>query len=198
MEKNQKFSRKIEELKNKIYSKNQKIPPKQRSAIHEKPHEVSANFKDDETQNVIKKPSQNLLKSSIFRKVFWGSIIFFCASAIFGLIMFFGESNTVSGNNIDITVLGNAFANGGEELPLQIQVTNKNSVKLEYSDLLIEYQRGAGLGEDIYRERIGVGDIPAGDIVKELLNVTLFGQQGTSRDIKITLESKNHTDQSIE
>lgn len=188
MEKNQKFSRKIEELKNKIYSKNQKIPPKQRSAIHEKPHEVSANFKDDETQNVIKKPSQNLLKSSIFRKVFWGSIIFFCASAIFGLIMFFGESNTVSGNNIDITVLGNAFANGGEELPLQIQVTNKNSVKLEYSDLLIEYQRGAGLGEDIYRERIGVGDIPAGDIVKELLNVTLFGQQGTSRDIKITLE----------
>ncbi|MEZ4114008.1 MAG: hypothetical protein R3B65_00925 [Candidatus Paceibacterota bacterium] len=54
--------------------------------------------------------------------------------------------------------------------------------------MLIEYQKGAGLGEDIYRQRISVGDIPAGDIVKELLNVTLFGQQGTTRDIKIALE----------
>lgn len=188
MEKNQKFSRKIEELKNKIYSKKQKLAPKQRSEIHEKKHDVSSSWKDDETEKIIKKPAKNLLKSSIFRKVFWGSLIFFFASAIFGLVMFFGESNTVSGNNIDITVLGNAFVAGGEELPLQIQVTNKNSVRLEYSDILVEYQRGAGLGEDIYRERIGVGDIPAGDLVKELLNVTLFGQQGTTRDIKITLE----------
>jgi hypothetical protein len=188
MEKNQKFSRKIEELKNKIYSKKQKLAPKQRSEIHEKKHEISSSWKDDETEKIIKKPAKNLLGSSMFRKVFFGSLIFFVASALFGLFMFFGESNTVSGNNIDISILGNAFANGGEELPLQIQITNKNSVKLEYTDLLIEYQRGAGLGEDIYRERIGVGDIPAGDVIKQLLNVTLFGQQGTTRDIKITLE----------
>lgn len=188
MEKNQKFSRKIEELKNKIYSKKQKLAPKQRSEIHEKKHDVSSSWKDDETEKIIKKPAKNLLGSSMFRKVFFGSVIFFVASSLFGLFMFFGESNTVSGNNIDISILGNAFANGGEELPLQIQITNKNSVKLEYTDLLIEYQRGAGLGEDIYRERIGVGDIPAGDVIKQLLNVTLFGQQGTTRDIKITLE----------
>lgn len=188
MEKNPKFSRRIEELKNKIYSKKQKLPAKARSPIRERPHEVSNTWKDEEVTTVIKKPSKNLLKSTMFRKVFFGSLIFFVASALFGLYMFFGESNTVSGNNIDITILGNAFANGGEELPLQIQITNKNSVKLEYADLLIEYQRGAGLGEDIYRERIGVGDVPAGDVIKELLNVTLFGQQGTTRDIKIALE----------
>lgn len=188
MEKDPKFSRRIEELKNKIYSKTQKLKIKPRSPVHEKPHDVATKFKDEEVAKVIKKPSKSLLKSSMFRKVFFGSIIFFVVSILFALYMFFGESNTVSANNIDITVLGNAFASGGEELPLQIQITNKNSVKLEYSDLLVEYQRGAGIGEDIYRERIGVGDIPAGDVVKELLNVTLFGQQGTTRDIKITLE----------
>ncbi len=188
MEKKPSFSRKIEELKNKIYSKTQKLPEKPRSPVHEKPHEVASRFKDEEPLQVVKKPSKNLLRSSMFRKVFFGSLIFFAISILFALYMFFGESNTVSANNIDISVLGNAFANGGEELPLQIQITNKNSVKLEYADLLVEYQRGAGAGEDIYRERIGVGDIPAGDIVKELLNVTLFGQQGTTRDIKIALE----------
>ncbi|MEZ4114007.1 MAG: hypothetical protein R3B65_00920 [Candidatus Paceibacterota bacterium] len=116
MEKNPKSSNKIEELKNKIYSKKEKIFPKRRSKIHERPHEVSDSWKDDDVKKVIKKPSKNLLRSSMFRKVFWGSFVFFIASAIFGLIMFFGESNTVSSNNIDISVLGNAFAAGGEEL----------------------------------------------------------------------------------
>jgi hypothetical protein len=183
MEKNQKFSRKIEELKNKIYSKKQKLAPKQRSEIHEKKHEISSSWKDDETEKIIKKPAKNLLGSSMFRKVFFGSLIFFVASALFGLFMFFGESNTVSGNNIDISILGNAFANGGEELPLQIQITNKNSVRLRIlQTLLIEYQRGAGLGEDIYRERIGVGDIPAGDVSSNnYLNVTLVWAAGNNK-----------------
>jgi len=188
MEKNPKFSRKIEELKNKIYSKKEKLLPKKRSPIHEKPHEVSNSWKEESVEKIVKKPSKSLLRSTMFRKMFFGSLIFFVISALFGLYMFFGETNTVSANNIDISVLGNAFASGGEELPLQIQITNKNSIRLEYSDLLIEYQKGAGEGEDIYRERIGIGDVPAGDIVKELLNVTLFGQQGTTRDIKIALE----------
>ena len=103
-------------------------------------------------------------------------------------ICFFGESNTVSADNIEISVLGNAFASGGEILPLQINLINKNSVKLEYSDLLISYQQGAGEGEDMFRKRIGIGEVPAGDTVKELVEVTLFGQQGTTRDVNITLE----------
>lgn len=188
MEKDPKSSHKIEELKNKIYSKKQKISPRGRSPIHERPHSVASSWKDEDIARVTKKPAKSLLGSTMFRKLFFGSIIFFIASALFSLYMFFGESNTVSGSNIDITVLGNAFTAGGEELPLQIQISNRNSVRLEYSDLLIEYQRGAGQGEDVFRQRIGIGNIPAGDVVTELLNVTLFGQQGTARDIKMTLE----------
>lgn len=188
MEKDPKSSNKIEELKNKIYSKKQKFSKKGRSAIHERPHSVATSWKDEGVEKVIKKPAKSLLGSTMFRKLFFGSIIFFIASALFSLYMFFGESNTVSGSNIDITILGNAFTAGGEELPLQIQISNRNSVRLEYSDLLIEYQRGAGQGEDVFRQRIGVGNIPAGDVVTELLNVTLFGQQGTARDIRMTLE----------
>lgn len=188
MEKDPKSSRKIEELKNKIYSKKAKLDPKPRGEIHETSHMVNDEWKEEEKKVVKKKNRPNLLKSSIFRKMFFGSLIFFLISIGFGVFMFFGGSNTVSADNIDISVLGNAFASGGEELPLQIQISNRNNVGLEFADLLVEYQRGAGVGEDIFRKRIGVGEIPAGSIKKELLNVTLFGQQGTTRDIKMTLE----------
>ncbi len=67
MEKNPKFSRRIEELKNKIYSKKQKLSPKARSPIHERPHDVSNTWKDEEVTTVVKKPSKNLLKSTMFR-----------------------------------------------------------------------------------------------------------------------------------
>src|SRR5690606_33301324 len=42
--------------------------------------------------------------------------------------------------------------------------------------------------ESIYRERIAVGDAPAGSVIRKLLNVQIFGQQGSTRDISITLE----------
>jgi hypothetical protein len=185
--KQEKITRKLDDLKNKIYSKTIKIKDKARSVIHEKAHEVASSWKDEEGSPIKPKP-KNLLKSSRFRKFFIGSILFFFVSVLFGLFMFFGESNTVSADNIDITILGNAFASGGEELPLQVQVTNRNNVALEATDLLIEYQKGASLGEEVFRNRIGIGDISAGEIIKELVNVTLFGQQGTTRDINITLE----------
>lgn len=185
--KQEKITRKLDDLKNKIYSKTIKIKDKARSVIHEKAHEVASSWKDEEGSPIKPKP-KNLLKSSRFRKFFIGSILFFFVSVLFGLFMFFGESNTVSADNIDITILGNAFASGGEELPLQVQITNRNNVALEATDLLIEYQKGSSLGEEVYRNRIGVGDISAGEIIKELVNVTLFGQQGTTRDINITLE----------
>jgi hypothetical protein len=183
-----KFSKKIESLKTKIYSKNSNLHTKDRSDIHARSHDVADHWKDDEVKEIVKKNKPNLLKSTMFRKLFFGAIGFFLLAVLFGVFMFFGGSNTVSADNIDITVLGNAFANGGEELPLQIQISNRNNVSLEFADLIVEYQQGAGLGEDIKRERLGIGDISAGSIKKELFNITLFGQQGSTRDIKITLE----------
>jgi len=184
-----KSSEKIEELKNKIYSKTRKIPKKKRSRVQKTIPEAPLKWKEDE--NVFSPPKEKksgFLESTMFRKLFFGAMAFFVLAIGFGLFMFFGESNTVSAENIDINILGNAFVSGGENLPLQIQLANKNSVGLENADLLIEYQRGAGIREDIYRERIAVGNIPAGSITSKLLDVQVFGGQGSTRDVFITLE----------
>lgn len=188
MKKKSKIPHKIEELKNKIYSKTIKISPRERSKIHEIHHNVSYEWKDEESQKPTKKPSKNILSSSIFKKAFIGSIIFFLASALFAVYMFFGESNTVSARNIDINILGNSFVNGGEELPLQIEIVNKNRVGLRNTDLLIEYQEGAGSSESLKRTRMDFGDIGPGEAKREIVNIVLFGQQGSVRDIKFSFE----------
>lgn len=178
---------KIEHLKERLYSpKSKNIEEKPRGVIYEDPHSVSGAWPKEPT--MTHKKRKNLLHNSMFRKFFIGAIIFFVLSVGFGMAMFFGGSNTVSADNIDIVVLGNAFVSGGEELPLEIQLVNRNNVSLEYGDLIIEYQKGSGGGEEIQSDRVTVGTIPAGGMVEKLVNITIFGQQGTTRDFNITLE----------
>lgn len=178
----------IERLKEKLYSpKTKDINLKPRGIIYETTHEVAETWTKDPEPAPPKK-RRSLLENTMFRKFFFIAIAFFVLSLGFGAFMFFGGGNTVSADNIEINVLGNAFVSGGEELPLKIQFFNRNNVALEYSDLLIEYQKGSGGGESIQSDRYAVGIIPAGGMVEKLVSLTLFGQQGTTRDVNITLE----------
>jgi hypothetical protein len=178
---------KIERLKERLYSpKSKNIEAKPRAEIYEDPHAVPGNWTKEPM--VTHKKKKNLLHNTMFRRFFITAILFFVVSVGFGMFMFFGGSNTVSADNIDIVILGNAFVSGGEELPLEIQLVNRNNVPLEYGDLIIEYQKGSGGGEEIQSDRVTVGTIPAGGMVEKLVNVTIFGQQGTTRDLNITLE----------
>ncbi|MFT5359597.1 MAG: hypothetical protein ACI88L_000055 [Candidatus Paceibacteria bacterium] len=124
-------------------------------------------------------------KRSIVKTIFVLSIVFFSFSILFLVFQLLSGNGKVSTKNIDIQVLGNTFTAGGEELPLQIQITNRNSVPLEYSDLLVNYPDGAG---DAVRERVSLGTIKAGETVVEARDVVLFGQQGSLQEIQTTIE----------
>lgn len=176
----------LDRLKEKLYSPRSAPKQKARSPIYEDEREAPSEWKHEPA--TIAREQKSLLSNTMFKKFFLGAIAFFSLAVIFGAFMFFGESNTVSADNIEINVLGNAFVSGGEALPLKIEIINKNNVSLEYSDLLLEYQKGAGVGESIQRDRFTVGTVPAGGVSEKLLDLVLFGQQGTTRDINIVLE----------
>lgn len=160
---------------------------KPRGAIIETEHEVMSAWPKEEVRSPRPK-KKSLLGNTMFRKFFIGTIIFFVLSIGFGLAMFFGGRNTVSADNIDINILGNAFVSGGEELPLKIELINRNNVSLEFSDLILQYQEGSGDNEELRSDRVTVGSIPAGGKIEKLVTLTLFGQQGTTRDVLVTLE----------
>ncbi len=181
---------KIEELKNKLFSTNYHTKIEHRDSFsHVNTKEVMDSWiaKEKAAVNVGK---TFFNKTSFFKKFFLFSIVFFLLALGYGSYMFFIGSNTVSNSNIDISILGNSFTAGGEELPLQIGITNRNTLALELVDLVVEYPKGSSgdLSGDTERIRESLGIIPSGTVRNENIKVTLFGEQGSIRPIKITLE----------
>jgi hypothetical protein len=107
-----------------------------------------------------------------------------------GFFVFFAGGNTVSNDNIDISIIGNNFTTGGEELPLIIGITNRNSLPLDLVDLVIEYPKGGDtdLSMGTERSRLSLGTIPAGSVRNENVKIILYGQEKSIRPIKISLE----------
>lgn len=178
---------KLEQTEKELY--NRKREPKKiiRHELSEEGMSIPREWASEPTMPT-KKKKKHLMYSKKFRALFGVAVVFFLGSLIFAFFTFFQGGTTVSNNNIDIVVLGNAFVDGGEELPLQIKVANRNRTSIEIADMLVEYSRGVGGAEDVVRERVSLGEIGSGDVVEDIVNVTVFGQQGSVRDITFTLE----------
>jgi hypothetical protein len=129
-------------------------------------------------------------KTSVFKKIFIFSIGFFILALCFVFYQIFVGGNTVSNENITISIFGNTFTDGGEDLPLQIQIINKNNTNLDLVDLVVEYPKSSvgGLTEGTERLRESIGTISAGGIHNENVNVILYGEQGSVRPVRVTIE----------
>ena len=125
--------------------------------------------------------------TSIFKKFFIAAILFFIAAIGFASYMFFNGTVSVSNENIDIIVLGNAFTKGGEELPLQVEIVNRNKANLELANLVIEYPRGANDSQtDLIRlPHDSIGTIKPGQSITRNIKVFLFGAEKSIRNVKI-------------
>jgi hypothetical protein len=180
----------IEELKSKLFNKNFQTKIEHRDSFpHFQKKEVMDSWKKKE--DVESNFRENFfMKTSMFKKFFLFSIIFFILALGYASYMFFGKSNTVSNDNIDISVLSNAFTAGGEEYPLLLEIINKNNAPLLLADLVVEYPKSSqvSLSQDNEHLRISLGTIPAGGIKNENLKLVLFGEQGSTRQIKISIE----------
>ncbi len=180
---------KIEDLKSKLFSKNFHVQIEHRDNFsHSRDEGVLDSWKVDTADNGI--TQKFLMKTSLFKKFFIFSVVFFIMALMYGSYVFFAGGNTVSNNNIDISVLGNTFTAGGEELPLQISITNKNTLALDLVDLVVEYPKSSSsdLAGDVERIRESLGTIPSGSIRNENVKVVLYGEQGSIRPVKISIE----------
>lgn len=179
----------LEELKNSLFSKNFKVKIEHHDnfSIHEK-KEVPDSWEHEPNRDNL--GEKIFMKTSMFKKFFIASVVFFIVAVGYAAYMFLAGGNTVSNENIEISVLGNAFTAGGEELPLQISVINKNNSSLELVDLIVEYPKSSkgDLPEDKERIRQSLGVIPAGGIKNENIKLVLFGEQGSVKNIKISIE----------
>ena len=178
----------IEALKHKIYTTSNNVVRKTREGVLH----VKNNVKIPDTwaprvQAHVENTTRVMSKPSLFKKFFIVSLLFFVGAVGFAVYKFYGGDNAVSSEKIQIEILGSSFTGGGEVLPLQVAVTNKNSVPLELADMIIEYPRGSDEGV-LERRRIEFGEIPSGKTIAQNVEVTLFGEQGSERNINAILE----------
>lgn len=183
----------IEELKTKLFSRNYTVETHHRDSFGD----PSKNNVPDSWQSSLKDRVQSgekvFTKSPVFKSFFIFSLIFFLLAMLYASYVFFAGGNTVSKDNIEISVLGNAFVAGGEELSLVIGVSNKNSSALELVDLLIEYPKSSSKNSSdgaitMERYRESLGTISSGALRNENVKLVFFGEQGSIVPIKISIE----------
>lgn len=190
----------IERLKNKLFSKDYQTEIEYRDSFSDLPESKVRQSWSEPIKEKAKGVFVNFFKNtSTFKKFFIFSIAFFVLAILYVGYMVFLGGNTVSNVNIEISVFGNTFTDGGEVLPLNIEVVNKNNSTLELVDLVVEYPKGSegDLTQDTERLRASLGSIEPGEVVNENVNVILFGQAGSIRPVRISVEYRIENSNSI-
>lgn len=189
---NKKESDSIGELKRRLYTRGdmgrRSLRDSRLRAREENTPESWVKEKESDTKLMSRKP-----KTGMFKKLFVASFLFFLAAISYASYQFLGGNNVVSSKNINISVLGPAFISGGDEVSLQVSVENRNTVPLEFAELLVEYPKGAASGEtgvaqEMVRNKISFKKIPAGGSYQEIVKATLYGEEGKEQTINFTLE----------
>jgi len=177
---------KIEGIKRRLYEPVDSVTHRSKEGvIHPVNHNVEHEWKHEDPINNMKKP-----KTSIFKKFFIFAILFFIVAVGYASYKLYTGGPSISSDNIDVTVVGNAFTKGGEELPLQIEIVNRNKANIELANLQISYPNGAAdnTTEYVRLPRISIGTIKPGETVVKSVKVVLFGEEKSNRNVKINLD----------
>lgn len=182
---------KIEDIKRRLYEKQDTIKDRvKNNVIRPINYKVSNDWvkeenKEDDLLKMKKKRS-----ISIYKKFFITAVIFFLGAVGYAIYTFLYGGVSVSNNNIDINILGNAFTKGGDELALQVEITNRNRAKLELANLIVEYPRGAydDQADFVRLPHDSIGTIMPGETITRNIKVVLFGAEKSIRNVKAILE----------
>lgn len=141
---------------------------------------------------------QDSMKKKIKRHYSYRAIILLVTMVIF-LVVLAGTSfyllmgtNQISNKNIAVALSGPLTIGGGEVLPLQITVTNQNTVPIESAVLIVSYPAGTkaadDTGRDIFEERVTLDRINAGEAINVPVKAIIYGEENQEREINATIE----------
>lgn len=116
---------------------------------------------------------------------------FVLAIAVSSLFLAFGR-NSISGENITIAATGPFTIGGGEELQLQVGITNDNAVAIDSATLIVEYPNGTQSstdeGKDLFTERLSLDTIKQGETVNVPMRARVFGEENEEKIVKVSVE----------
>ena len=144
----------------------------------------------DELAARVSKMAQK--KHNFINKIFVFSILFFVVACGVTAFVFLGGMNSVSSKNVDIKVVGPLSTAGGQEVSLDINILNNNSVELDSASLLVEFPSGtrsvSDLSKELTQERFVLNQIKSGQSFSQNIKAVFFGEKDSLKQLKISLE----------
>lgn len=184
----------IERLKRNLYSRNEKLVPKEKRTPVS-PHEVDVrqNWGDDTNFN-FSPEAMAKKNNSFFNKFLVGSLVFFAIALGIAVFIFYGGLNMISSNNLDINIVAPSSISSGESFSAGLTIINSNRTDLEEVSLFIEYPEGSESvveeGRTLSRDKIDVGVIAKGKSSNYNIQAFLFGEKDSIKTFKLKLEYK--------
>lgn len=207
-----KFDQKdIDALRERLYSRGN--PPRKRAStkLTEQQHDVATDWEDTPVSSEPKvAPKQNepvedmesadevpqmdamgKRRKSYRKTLLVTAVSFFGAAVVLSSLFILFGGNSISSANIAVSINGPFTVGGGEELPIQVGITNENNVPIESATLIVEYPRGTQAvdeNEELFIERIPLDTIRSGETVNVPLRARVFGEENDELEVKVSVE----------
>lgn len=168
-----------------------RIRPKQ--TVASTPEQTSYTEETQPVTEVAAEEDMAPKKKRGYRKIILlAGLGFFVLSMIFSSIFFFFGGNNISGENIAIDINGPFTIGGGETIPLQIAVTNQNTVAIESATLIVNYppntQSATEKGKNLNTERLSLETVNPGETLNVPLRAVVFGEEDSELTITAEIE----------
>lgn len=193
MDKDDNGLHKIDALEHKLYDPKQKTDDINLHHVHDRT-EASLPTHWGEDTPVISAIEEDRVQSGLS----FGTKMLIVALGVLVVALSFtawrvlSSRNVVSAENIDLTLEGKTYVDGGEVTPFSITVLNRNTVSLENAVLTLSYEKGTGSSDaeqKVYEKR-DLGTLDPNALKKEDMTIVLYGAEADTRDISVKLEYK--------
>jgi hypothetical protein len=180
----------IESLKDKLYTATSNIKPVKELDFKKKAYDVKQNWEEKFDSSEVKDYVAD--KTSFFQKLLIISGAFFAVAILVALFLFFFGSNSISAENVVISVSGPVLAEAGEEVSLQVSVFNRNNTALKDVVLQIRFPNDTrdpdDLDEELVRIEEELGTVREGQRETKTVNAILFGEEESKKEVVISVE----------
>ncbi|OHA15228.1 MAG: hypothetical protein A3H57_02385 [Candidatus Taylorbacteria bacterium RIFCSPLOWO2_02_FULL_43_11] len=192
-EKSKQMKSRLEALEDSVYSPRFKENRQNDAPIRSVPFAVRRDWnQEEEKKESVPETVSSRNTYAILKQILIGSVVLFFASLGVAAYVFWGGSNIISTKNILISLNTPSSVAGGEKLPVEISIINQNNVALLTAEVLVEYGDGGREPEDLSKElrryREAIGPIEINGNINKKYEVVFFGEEGESKEIKVTLE----------
>lgn len=114
------------------------------------------------------------------------------STIVYSIGLLFLGGNQISPSNVAIEMKGPFSVGGGEEMPIEVSVTNENTAPIKSATLIVSYPPGTKSSGDnsrtLFEERLPLDDIASGENIKIPIRPIVFGEENTELTIEATIE----------